>query len=82
MPKSQPAPLMSVQQVAEYLAVDVKTVRRLISTGDLPAYRSRDGRTRRPSAKGKLIRVKPADVEALLRRGVDAEIVPVSGWSS
>jgi excisionase family DNA binding protein len=60
--------MMSLQQVAEYLAVDAKTVRRLIGTGELPAYRVAGWSNKTPRGKGKLIRVKPDDVEALLRR--------------
>lgn len=51
--------LVSIEAAAEQLAVCKRTVRRLISEGQLPAYRV--GETR-------ILRVDPADVEKLLRR--------------
>lgn len=34
----QASPWMTLQQAAVYIATSVKTIRRLIATGDLPAY--------------------------------------------
>ena len=32
-------PLLTTEEVAEFLRVDIVTVRRLVNRGDLPAYR-------------------------------------------
>lgn len=40
-------PLLTAQQVADLLAVSVKTVERLTKQGKLPCYRLSDTRTRR-----------------------------------
>lgn len=48
---------MSVQQCAALLAVNHKTVRRLIATGDLPALRV-----------GRVLRIRPRDLDALCHR--------------
>lgn len=50
--------LLSLSQAAEILGLSIKTIRRRIAAGDLPAYRS--GR--------RLIRVKASDLDRLLRR--------------
>lgn len=39
--------LLTAQQVADLLAVSVKTVKRLVKQGKLPCYRLSDTRTRR-----------------------------------
>jgi excisionase family DNA binding protein len=48
---------LSVSEVAELLAVDHKVIRRAIERGELPAIRI-----------GRLLRVDPADLEALAYR--------------
>ena len=35
---AQPSPWMTLQQAAVHVATSVKTIRRLIAAGDLPAY--------------------------------------------
>ena len=55
-------PLMTLAQVAEYLNVSTKSVRRVVAEGKLPAYRVTSGQ------RGSPLRFKPADVDALLRR--------------
>lgn len=55
-PQQQPA-YLGIPEAAAYLGVDDKTIRRAIAAGRLPGYRL--GR--------KLIKVKPADLEALLK---------------
>lgn len=52
------ARLLSLSQAAEILGLSIKTIRRRIASGDLPAYRS--GR--------RVIRVKAADLDRLFRR--------------
>jgi excisionase family DNA binding protein len=49
---------LSPAEVAEELGVDLRTVRRMISEGRLPAYR----------VGPRLIRIKLEDVEKLMRR--------------
>jgi excisionase family DNA binding protein len=50
---------ITINAAAEYLGVSVRTVRRPISSGELPAYRIGGGR-------GRLLRINVADIEALL----------------
>src|SRR2546430_1498322 len=50
-------PLLTTEEVAEWLRVDVVTVRRLISRGELPAYRI-----------GNEYRFKTSELEAYLQR--------------
>jgi len=50
--------LLSPNQAAELLGLSVRTIRRRIATGQLPAYRS--GR--------KVIRIKTADLDRIFRR--------------
>jgi excisionase family DNA binding protein len=59
MPRSEPIRkhLITVEAAADYLGVGVRSVRRYIATGRLPAYRVGD----------KLIRVDQADVDAQIR---------------
>jgi excisionase family DNA binding protein len=52
---------MTIAQAAEMYAVSPKTIRRYISTGELPAYRLGKSRPNRS------LRLKRADVEALAR---------------
>lgn len=47
---------VSIAQAAQLLAVSPKTVRRRISTGELPAYRS-----------GRIVRIAVADLDAHVR---------------
>ncbi len=49
--------LLSVEQAATYLGVNRLTVRRRIASGDIPAYR----------LGPRLIRIRPEDLDALLR---------------
>jgi excisionase family DNA binding protein len=51
------SPFLSIAQVAEFLAVDHKTVRRLVAAGTLPALRV-----------GRVFRIDPADLAILARR--------------
>lgn len=53
---SAPRGVVGIPEAATYLDVDHKTIRRLIASGDLPAYRL--GR--------RLIKVKITDLDALL----------------
>jgi excisionase family DNA binding protein len=48
---------VSLAEVADYLGVSIKTVRRRVAEGQIPAYRV-----------GRLLKVDVADVEQLLRR--------------
>jgi excisionase family DNA binding protein len=48
--------LISIDQAAEQLGVSTRTVRRLIASGDLPAYR----------VSRELVRIKPEHLETLL----------------
>jgi excisionase family DNA binding protein len=57
-PGKDSVPLGSIPEIADYLRVSVITVRRKITSGELPATRI-----------GKQIRIRWADVEALIRRG-------------
>ncbi len=50
--------LLSPSQAAELLGLSVRTIRRRIASGQLPAYRS--GR--------KVIRIKTADLDRIFRR--------------
>jgi len=50
--------LLSPNQAAELLGLSVRTIRRRIASGQLPAYRS--GR--------KVIRIKTADLDRIFRR--------------
>ncbi len=52
----QPRPWFTQPQVAEIFQVSEQTVRRMIARGELPAYRV-----------GAQIRVRPEDVERMLR---------------
>ncbi|QYJ05239.1 helix-turn-helix domain-containing protein [Nocardioides panacisoli] len=51
---------LTLAAAARRVDVSVKTIRRRIATGELPAYTC--GKTRRPN-----LRVKPEDVDALMR---------------
>jgi len=53
--------LISIDQASEVLGVSTRTVRRLIASGQLPAYR----------VSRELVRIKPTDLETLL-----APIIP------
>ena len=59
MPAGAPPtpPYLTVNECADLLAVDHKTVRRLIDRGELPALRV-----------GRVLRIDPADLEALRYR--------------
>jgi len=48
---------LSLQEAADHVGMSVKTLRRMISAGNLPAYRL-----------GKAVRIKPEDLEATLQR--------------
>lgn len=48
---------LTIEQTAENLGTSTKSVRRYIARGDLPAYRIRGSRS---------IRIKAADVDALM----------------
>lgn len=52
------APLVSINEAAEVLAVNHMTVRRMIWRGELPAYRI---------GKSRAIRIKTSDIEKMLR---------------
>ena len=52
------AQLLSPNQAAELLGLSVRTIRRRIASGQLPAYRS--GR--------KVIRIKTSDLDSIFRR--------------
>jgi excisionase family DNA binding protein len=54
---------VTIKDAAQYLGITTRTLRRLITAGDLPAYRLGD----------RLIRLDQGDVDALLRR------VPTAG---
>ena len=56
----------SISQAAERTGINAQTFRRRIAYGQLPAYRS-----------GRLIRVEPADVDALLVRIPTATVASV-----
>ncbi|WP_085097332.1 excisionase family DNA-binding protein [Mycobacterium paraense] len=51
-----PNHLISIDQAAERLGASTRTVRRLIASGKLPAYR----------VSRELVRIKPEDLETLL----------------
>lgn len=51
-----PSPLLSPAEAADYLGLSIKSVRRLISCGDLPARRI-----------GRLIRIRVEDLDTLGR---------------
>ncbi len=55
MPKSTGERWMGVPEAAEYLGVVVRTVYRLIDTGDIPAFKV-----------GRVIRMRREDVDAFL----------------
>jgi excisionase family DNA binding protein len=57
MPQPQTLPDLSLADAAELLDVSLKTVRRRIADGTLPAYRV-----------GKLIRIRREDLDALFVR--------------
>jgi excisionase family DNA binding protein len=57
---------VTINEVAQYLHCTTRTVRRLIATGDLPAYRLGD----------RMIRLDMRDVDGLLRR------VPTAGGAA
>lgn len=65
MPNSTGERWMGVLDAAEYLGVVIRTVYRLIDTGDIPAYKV-----------GRVIRMKRADVDAFLesRRNQPGEL--------
>lgn len=48
---------IKLSDAAVYTSMSVKTLRRLIAQGELPAYR-----------RGRLIYLRPADLDALFRR--------------
>jgi excisionase family DNA binding protein len=50
-------PLLTIPEVAGYLRLSIKTVRRLIASGALPAHRV-----------GRMLRVTEPDVRGYLRR--------------
>ena len=52
--ESAPSPLMTIDQVADYLQLSDLTIRRRISEGVLPAYRW-----------GRAVRVRKEDVDAM-----------------
>ncbi len=52
--ETAPSPLMTIDQVAEYLQLSDLTIRRRISEGALPAYRW-----------GRAVRIRREDVESL-----------------
>lgn len=52
-----PARLVAIKEVAQAMTVSVKTVYRLIEDGELPSFRI-----------GKVIRIRPQDVDAYLNR--------------
>jgi len=56
--------LLSIQAAAEYLGVSTRTIRRMISRGDIPAHR----------VSKRLLRVDLADVESILAP------VPSASW--
>lgn len=47
---------LTIEQAAEYLNVSQWTIRRMIKSGELTAY-----------ARGRVIRIRPADLEAVLK---------------
>jgi excisionase family DNA binding protein len=55
-----PQPLLSLEQVAKYINLSVKTVRRFVASGALKSYRL-----------GASLRFKFADVEAFIESGAD-----------
>lgn len=57
---------LTVAECADLLAVDHKTVRRLIDRGELPALRV-----------GRVLRIDPADLEALRYQPVGGAAAPV-----
>lgn len=57
-PAPGPGRVYSQEDAAEWLGVSVKTIRRLVASGELPAYRL--GR--------RLIRIREADLQASLDR--------------
>ena len=61
--------LLSVRAVAERLAVNAKTVRRLVHTGSLPAIRIPGGQ----------LRVAQSDLDALLEAARIAPTMPAAG---
>lgn len=48
--------LLSLKEAADRVGVSVKTIRRRIADGQLPAYRT-----------GRILRIKRADLEALMQ---------------
>lgn len=64
-PSKQPERLMSLQDAADYLRVTERTIRNYIRRGKLPALRVNGSR---------LIRIRPADLDALL------EPIPAPYW--
>jgi excisionase family DNA binding protein len=64
-PKDEDAEYISLQTTADLFEVSTWTVRRWVSSGQLPAYRLGEG--------SNLLRVKRSDAEALLHR------VPTAG---
>lgn len=50
-----PSQLLSIEQIAEILGCSTKTIRRMVSRGELPAYRY----------GSRLIRIDPADLHRI-----------------
>lgn len=55
--------VVSLKEAAQFLSVSEQTVRRLISSGDLPGYT-----IGKVTKSRRLIRIRVADLEALLHR--------------
>lgn len=53
---SKKSEMLSLKEAAFRMGISVKTLRRRIASGDLPAYRS-----------GRIIRVNAADLDAMLQ---------------
>ena len=56
--------LMSVANVADALAVSIRTVRRMIAAGDIPIVRI-----------GRAVRIRRVDVEALIGRNLTGGVL-------
>ena len=55
--------VVNLKKAAEVMSVSEKTIRRLIARGELPAYTIGG-----PPRRGRLIRIRVEDLEALLHR--------------
>ena len=55
-PKTLPEPLLTMQDVAEILNCSLKTVKRRVDAGDLPAIRD-----------GRMVRVHPEDLNRYIK---------------